>query len=188
MMLPKEERFTATKKELLERIVGLLGGRVAEELIFNEITTGAHNDFEQATKIARAMVTEYGMSSLGPVQLEQQEGSVFLGRDYNKSRNFSGQVAYEIDQEMRKIIDECYKKAVKIIKENKDLLDLIANTLIEKETLTKEEIDYLVEHKCLPKEEKEEMTLEELRQIAKEKKIKGYTKMTKEDLEEAIKD
>jgi len=188
MMLPKEERFTSTKKELLERIVGLLGGRVAEELIFNEITTGAHNDFEQATKIARAMVTEYGMSSLGPVQLEQQEGSVFLGRDYNKSRNFSGQVAYEIDQEMRKIIDECYKKAVKIIKENKDLLDLIANTLIEKETLTKEEIDYLVEHKCLPKEEKEEMTLEELRQIAKEKKIKGYTKMTKEELEEAIKD
>ena len=188
MMLPKEERFTATKKELLERIVGLLGGRVAEELIFNEITTGAHNDFEQATKIARAMVTEYGMSSLGPVQLEQQEGSVFLGRDYNKSRNFSGQVAYEIDQEMRKIIDDCYKKATEIIKENKDLLDLIANTLIEKETLTKEEIDYLVEHKHLPKEEKEELTLEELRQIAKEKKIKGYTKMTKEDLEEAIKD
>ena len=91
MMLPKEERFTATKQELLERIIGLLGGRVAEELVFNEITTGAHNDFEQATKIVRSMVTEYGMSSLGPLQLEQQEGSVFLGRDYNKSRNFSGQ-------------------------------------------------------------------------------------------------
>jgi len=187
MMLPKEERFTSTKKELLERIVGLLGGRVAEELIFNEVTTGAHNDFEQATKIARAMVTEYGMSSLGPLQLEQTEGSVFLGRDYNKSRNFSGQVAYEIDQEMRKIIDECYKKAVEIIKDNKDLLDLIANTLIEKETLTKEEIDYLVEHKHLPLEDVE-LTLEELKQIAKEKKIKGYTKMTKEELEEAIKE
>ena len=187
MMLPKEERFTSTKKELLERIVGLLGGRVAEELIFNEVTTGAHNDFEQATKIARAMVTEYGMSSLGPVQLEQQEGSVFLGRDYNKSRNFSGQVAYEIDQEMRKIIDECYKEAEKIIKENKKLLDLIANTLIEKETLTKEEIDYLVENGHLPLES-DELTLEQLKAIAKEKKIKGYTKMTKEDLEEAIKD
>ena len=187
MMLPKEERFTSTKKELLERIVGLLGGRVAEELIFNEVTTGAHNDFEQATKIARAMVTEYGMSSLGPVQLEQQEGSVFLGRDYNKSRNFSGQVAYEIDQEMRKIIDECYKEAEKIIKENKKLLDLIANTLIEKETLTKEEIDYLVENGHLPLED-EELTLEQLKAIAKEKKIKGYTKMTKEELEEAIKD
>ncbi len=186
MMLPKEERFTATKQELLERIIGLLGGRVAEELVFNEVTTGAHNDFEQATKIVRSMVTEYGMSSLGPLQLEQQEGSVFLGRDYNKSRNFSGQVAYEIDQEMRKIMDDCYKKATQLIKDNRDLLDLIANTLITKETLTKEEIDYLVEHKTLPEEEKEE-SLEELRNIAKELKIKGYTKMTKEELKDAIK-
>ncbi len=183
MMLPKEERFTETKKELLERITGLLGGRVAEELVFKEVTTGAHNDFEQATKIVRAMVTEYGMSSLGPLQLEQNEGSVFLGRDYNKSRNFSSQVAYEIDEEMRRIIDECYSNAVKIIKENRDLLDLLANTLITKETLTKEEIDYLVEHKCLPKVD---MDLTELKKIAKEKKIKGYTKMTKEELEEAI--
>ena len=187
MMLPKEERFTSTKKELLERIIGLLGGRVAEELIFNEITTGAHNDFEQATKIARAMVTEYGMSSLGPLQLEQTEGSVFLGRDYNKSRNFSSQVAYEIDQEMRKIIDECYNKATEIIKENKDLLDLIANTLIENETLTKEQIDYLVENGKLPEyDEEEELTFEELKGLAREKKIKGYTKMNKEELKEAL--
>ena len=180
MMLPKEERFTATKQELIERIIGLLGGRVSEELVFNEVTTGAHNDFEQATKIARAMVTEYGMSSLGPMQLEQNEGSVFLGRDYNKSRNFSSQVAFEIDQEMRKIIDNCYEQASKLIKENRELLDLIANTLIEKETLTKEEIDYLVEHKTLPVEQEE--TLEELKEKAKLKKIKGYTKMTKEEL------
>ncbi len=184
MMLPKEERFTATKQELLERITGLLGGRVAEELIFNEVTTGAHNDFEQATKIARAMVTEYGMSSLGPVQLEQNEGSVFLGRDYNKSRNFSSQVAYEIDQEMRKIIDECYKNAVKIIKENRDLLDLLANTLITKETLTKEEIESLVKYGKITLEEPE--TLEDLKKKAKELKIKGYTKMTKEELKKAI--
>ncbi len=184
MMLPKEERFTATKQELLERITGLLGGRVAEELIFNEITTGAHNDFEQATKIARAMVTEYGMSSLGPVQLEQNEGSVFLGRDYNKSRNFSSQVAYEIDQEMRKIIDECYKNAVKIIKENRDLLDLLANTLITKETLTKEEIESLVKYGKITLEEPE--SLEDLKKKAKELKIKGYTKMTKEELKKAI--
>ena len=95
LMLPKEETYLSTKTELLESISGLLGGRVAEELTFGEITTGAHNDFEKATKIARAMVTEYGMSDLGPVQFEQQEGSVFLGRDYNKSRNFSGQVAFE---------------------------------------------------------------------------------------------
>ena len=186
MMLPKEERFTSTKQELIERIIGLLGGRVAEELTFNEVTTGAHNDFEQATKIARAMVTEYGMSSLGPLQLEQNEGSVFLGRDYNKSRNFSSQVAYEIDQEMRKIIDECYKKATNIIKENKELLELIANTLIEKETLTKEEIDYLVKNGILPEENEEELTTEELKSIAKELKIKGYTKMNKQELKEAI--
>ena len=184
MMLPKEERFTATKQELLERITGLLGGRVAEELIFNEVTTGAHNDFEQATKIARAMVTEYGMSSLGPVQLEQNEGSVFLGRDYNKSRNFSSQVAYEIDQEIRKIIDECYKNAVKIIKENRDLLDLLANTLITKETLTKEEIESLVKYGKITLEEPE--SLEDLKKKAKELKIKGYTKMTKEELKKTI--
>ena len=155
LMLPKEETYLQTKTELLQTISGLLGGRVAEELVFDEVTTGAHNDFEKATKIARAMVTEYGMSSLGPVQFEQQEGSVFLGRDYTKSRNFSGQVAFEIDQEMRKIIDECYEVTKKIIKENRDLLDLIANTLLEHETITKEQIDYLVEHKCLPQEDEE---------------------------------
>ena len=197
MMLPKEERFTATKKELLERITGLLGGRVAEEMIFNEVTTGAHNDFEQATKIARAMVTEYGMSSLGPIQLEQQEGSVFLGRDYNKSRNFSSQVAFEIDQEMRKIMDECYKKAEKILKENKDLLDLIANVLLDKETITKEEIDHLVLYGKLPVEGEEEeahdlnledLTVEELKELAKNKGIKGYSKMNKEELIDKLQD
>src|SRR5574344_1077574 len=188
MMLPKEERFTSTKQELLERITGLMGGRVAEELVFKEITTGAQNDFEQATKIARAMVTEYGMSSLGPVQFEgNEEGSVFLGRDYNKNRNFSGQVAYEIDQEIRKIIDKCYKKATEILKDNKDLMKLIADTLIDKETLTKEEIDYLVEHGELPDEEikelsLEDMDIEDLKDLAKDKNIKGYSKMTKEEL------
>ncbi len=196
MMLPKEERFTSTKKELLERIVGLLGGRVAEEMIFNEVTTGAHNDFEQATKIARAMVTEYGMSSLGPVQLEQQEGSVFLGRDYNKSRNFSSQVAFEIDQEMRKIMDECYKRAQEILKKNRDLLDLIANTLLEKETITKEEIDHLVLYGHLSSDGEEEakdlnledLSLTELRELAKNKGIKGYSKMTKEELINELQD
>ncbi len=168
LMLPKEEKYTATKKELLERIAGLLGGRVAEEVEFDEITTGAHNDFEQATKIARAMVTEYGMSDLGPVQFEQPESSVFLGRDYTKSRNFSSQVAFEIDTEIRKIIDTEYKVAKKIIKENRELLDLIANTLLEYETITKEQIDFLAEHKRMPeddelenKEEKSEKKISE---------------------------
>ena len=153
MMMPKEEHYFATKTELLDQITGLLGGRVSEELRFHESTTGAHNDFERATKIARAMVTEYGMSDLGPVQFEHQESSVFLGRDYNKSRNFSGQVAFEIDQEQRKIINDCYEKAKKVIKENRKLLDLIANALLENETLTKEQIDYLVEHGKMPEEE-----------------------------------
>ena len=186
MMVPKEEKYTQTKKELLEQITGLLGGRVSEELNFGEITTGAHNDFEKATKIARAMVTEYGMSDLGPVQLEQQSESVFIGRDYNKSRNFSDIVAHEIDEEMRKIIGECYKQATEILKANTDLVKLIAEALLERETLTKEQIDYLVEHKKLPKEDVEptfeDMSLEELKDIAKEKDIKGYSKLSKEEL------
>ncbi len=186
MMVPKEEKYTATKRELLEQITGLLGGRVSEELNFGEITTGAHNDFEKATKIARAMVTEYGMSDLGPVQLEQQSESVFIGRDYNKSRNFSDIVAHEIDEEMRKIVGECYKQATKILKENSDLVKLIAEALLERETLTKEQIDYLVENKKLPPEEEgskfEDMTLDELKDLAKEKEIKGYSKLSKDDL------
>ena len=186
MMIPSEEKICSTKTDLLEQITGLLAGRVAEEVVFGEITTGAENDFSKATKIARSMVTEYGMSDLGPMQLEQQEGSVFLGRDYNKSRNFSNEVAHEIDTEMRKIIDECYKKATKIIKDNRDLLELLATALLEYETLTKEQIDYLVENGKMPSEEKEttyeKMSLTKLKEIAKEKGIKGYSKMDKEEI------
>ena len=188
MMIPKEERYTSTRRELIEQITGLLGGRVSEELNFNEITTGAHNDFEKATKIARAMVTEYGMSDLGPVQLEQQEGGVFLGRDYNKSRNFSNEVAHEIDLEMRKIINECYENAKKILSENSDLVKLIAETLLEYETLTKEQIEYLVKNGRMPEEEELTDNLAELREKAKEKGIKGYSKMSKEELSEKLKE
>ena len=200
LMLPKEETYLATKNELLQRISGLLGGRVAEEEVFKEITTGAHNDFEKATKIARAMVTEYGMSDLGPMQYEQQEGSVFLGRDYNKSRNFSGQVAFEIDQEQRKIINECYEITKKTIHENRDLLNLIANALLEHETITKEQIEYLVEHGVMPDEDNEidnsdfeeaslsDLTVAELKDLAKEKGIKNYSKKNKEDLIKELED
>ena len=99
------------------------------------------------------MVTEYGMSDLGPVQFEHQESSVFLGRDYNKSHNFSSEVAFEIDQEQRKIINECYERTNDILANNRDLLDLIANTLLEYETITKEQIDYLVKNGHMPEEE-----------------------------------
>ena len=187
LMLPKEEKFLATKNELLDKISGYLGGRVAEEFMFKEVTTGASNDFEKATKIARSMVTEYGMSELGPIQLEEETASVFLGRDYNKNKNFSSQVAYKIDEEVAKIINAQYDIAKKIIKDNKDLLDLIANSLLEQETLTREEIEYLVEHKKLPTEEdliKEKKSKEkEEKETKKEEKKeeKKTTKKTKKD-------
>ena len=172
MMTPKEESFNYTKNELLESICGLLGGRVAEEVTFGEITTGAHDDFKKATKIARSMVTEYGMSSLGPMMLEEPDGNTFLGRDYTKNRNISDTVAHEIDEEMRSIINNCYEKTKKIISENKDLLSLIANTLLEEETITKEEIDFLVEHGHLPEVEtkKEEEQVNEIKEDAKKSK------------------
>ena len=186
MMVPSVEKLCSTKTDLLEEITGLLGGRTAEEVVFGEITTGAHNDFEKATKIARAMVTEYGMSDLGPLQFEQQEGSVFLGRDYNKMQHFSNEVANEIDMEMRKIIDNCHKKATEIIKQNRDLLKLIAEALLEYETLTKEQIDYLVANGKMPEEDEETsyeaMSVTKLREIAKEKGIKNYSKLTKAEL------
>ena len=133
------------------------------------------------------MVTEYGMSSLGPVQLETPEGSSFLGRDYNKNRNFSDQVALEIDNEVRKIINDCYAKAKKIIEKNRDLLDLIAANLIEHETLTKEQIDYLVENGKMPDEDMlDDVTLPKLKEMAKEKGIKGYSTMNKDELKKAL--
>lgn len=177
MMTPKEEAFNYTKKELLESICGLLGGRVAEEVTFNEITTGAHDDFKKATKIARSMVTEYGMSDLGPMMLEEPDGNTFLGRDYTKNRNISDTVAHEIDEEMRSIINNCYEKTKKIITENKDLLALIANTLLEEETITKEEIDYLVKNGHLPKDEKKVETEEE----KKEEEVKKPKRSTKKE-------
>ena len=192
MMLPKEEKMIVrTKRELLAEITGLLGGRVSEEMFLNEISTGASDDFKKATRIARSMVTEYGMSDLGPMQYEEQNGSVFLGRDYGKSKNFSDQVALEIDRETRKIIEECYEKAKTIIEDNKALIMLLSDALMKYETLTKEQIEYIVLNGNIDfdvKEEKEEdNSLEKLREKAKELKIKGASKMSKKELEDAIK-
>lgn len=190
MMTPREEKICSTKEELLQQITGLLGGRAAEELVFGQITTGASNDFSKATKIARAMVTEYGMSDLGPLQFEDVSGNVFLGRDYNKPQHFSNEVANEIDMEMRKIINGCHDEATKIIKKNRDLLNLIAETLLEYETLTKEQIDYLVENGVMPEEDDdtnlESMSITKLKELAKKKGIKEYTKMSKSELIKAM--
>jgi cell division protease FtsH len=152
VMLPKEDRYFMTKPELLDKIVGLLGGRVAEEIVFGEVSTGAHNDFQRATGIARRMVTEFGMSDkLGPLQFGQSSsGQVFLGRDLHNEQNYSDKIAYEIDLEIQTIIKECYAKAKKLLTENRDKLDLIANTLLEVETLDAEQIKHLVEKGTLP--------------------------------------
>jgi len=156
LMTPEDDRFLLSKAELEARIVGFLGGRSSEEIFFNDVTTGASNDIEVATRIARSMVTEYGMSSLGPIQYEQQSGSVFLGRDYaSTQKNFSTQVAFEIDTEVRKIVDEAHKQALKIIKDNKDDVILIAETLLDKETITAEEISVLLEKRTLKPEAEE---------------------------------
>lgn len=141
LMIPAEEHYLESQTSLRAKITGYLGGRVSEEINFNDVTTGAQNDFQMATRIARAMVTEYGMSNLGPVQYEQPQGSVFLGRDYLKEKNFSDQIGLEIDKETRRIIEECYAKAKDILLANMDLLNNIANYLLKVETLTKPDID-----------------------------------------------
>ncbi|MFE8704052.1 ATP-dependent zinc metalloprotease FtsH [Cytobacillus sp. FJAT-54145] len=152
VMLPKEDRYFMTKPELLDKIVGLLGGRVAEEIVFGEVSTGAHNDFQRATGIARRMVTEFGMSDkLGPLQFGSTSGGqVFLGRDLHNEQNYSDKIAYEIDMEIQRIIKESYERARTLLTENRDKLDLIANTLLEVETLDADQIKHLVENGKLP--------------------------------------
>jgi cell division protease FtsH len=141
LMTPEEDRFLMTKNQLNARIIGYLGGRTSEEIFFGDVSTGAQNDIEVATRIARMMVTEYGMSALGPIQYESNTGSVFLGRDYNSTqKNFSTQVAFEIDKEVRSIIDHAHEEARKILIQNKEQVIMIAKTLLEKETITSEEI------------------------------------------------
>ena len=145
LMIPEEETFLESKTSLLSKITGYLGGRVAEEIIFGDVTTGAYQDFQTATKIARAMVTEYGMSDLGPIQYESNSGNVFLGRDYLKEKNFSDQIALEIDKEVRNIITTAYNQAHSLLTEHRMLLDTIADYLLKVETLTKQDIDEIVE-------------------------------------------
>ena len=156
IMLPKEDRFLMTKKELFEQVVGLLGGRAAEEFIFNEKTTGASNDFEQATGIVRSMITEYGMyDELGTVQYEGNH-QVFIGRDYGQTKAYSDQVAFEIDNAVRSIMKEAYAQALQILEEHKEQLTLIAEKLLELETLDERTIKALFETGEMPTEDVEE--------------------------------
>ena len=152
---PEDDRFSSSKKELIAEIVGYMGGRAAEEIFCDDISNGASNDIQVATAIARAMVCEWGMSDLGPIQYERDTGSVFLGRDYtNTQKNFSVETATKIDNEIRKIIDFAHNEALRIIRENKDDVILLAKTLIEHEQITAEEIDYLMENRHLKRDEK----------------------------------
>ena len=154
-MTPEDDRFTNSKKELIARIVGLMGGRASEEVFCDDISNGASSDIEVATAIARAMVCEWGMSSLGPIQYERNTGSVFLGRDYTSTqKNFSVDTATKIDAEIRKIVEEAHDEAVRVIKENRADVELLAKTLVEHEQITGEEIDYLMEHRHLRRDEK----------------------------------
>ena len=158
LMTPENDKYNYTKRELMDRISGLLAGRVAEELFFDDITTGASSDIEQSTRLARRMVTEFGMSNLGPIKYEEPAGNAFLGRDYaNAQRNVSSEVAFEIDQEIKNIINTAYETVKNVILENKDQLILIAETLLTKEILTNEEVVSLVETGELPKKEEPEV-------------------------------
>ncbi len=151
LMTPAQDHFLLTKNQMLARITGYLGGRTSEEIFFGDISTGASNDIEMATKLARSMVTQYGMSELGPVMYENPDSNVFLGRDYTSTQAaYSTQIAYEIDKAVRQIIDECHEKAREILTEHKDDVELIAQTLIETETITADQIDYLLKNRHLP--------------------------------------
>ncbi|TQS75323.1 ATP-dependent metallopeptidase FtsH/Yme1/Tma family protein [Ornithinibacillus gellani] len=151
VMLPKEDRYFMTKPELFDKITGLLGGRVAEELTFGEVSTGAHNDFQRATGIARKMITEYGMSDkIGPTQFSSGGGEVFLGRDIQSDQNYSDAIAHEIDKEMQNFINYCYERAKTILTEHQDKLELVAQTLLEVETLDARQIKSLFEDGVLP--------------------------------------
>lgn len=183
MMLPKQDRYFMTKPELLDKIVGLLGGRVAEEITFGEVSTGAHNDFQRATGIARKMVTEYGMSDkLGPLQFGQSQGEVFLGRDMGHEPNYSDQIAYEIDLEVQRIIKESYERCKEILLQHQDKLDLIAKTLLTEETLVANQINELFTKGTLPEVNYDDSHLYHPKEQTEDKAGSSYEEV-KEELE-----
>lgn len=151
LMFPEEDRYYMTRSELLDRVSTLLGGRVAEKLVLNDISTGAQNDLERATSIVRQMIMEYGMSdALGPITLGKKHDQVFLGRDLGRDRDYSEEIAKAIDQEIRKTIDNCYQQAQDILENERDKLELLAQALLERETIDAVEIKMLMEGRPLP--------------------------------------
>jgi cell division protease FtsH len=143
--LPAMDKYLTTKSELLDDVAGLLGGRVAEKIVYNEVTTGANNDLTRATEIARSMVCEFGMSdTLGPLTLGKRHGNPFLGRDIMEDRNYSEEIAMSIDKEVRKIIDGSYERAKQILEANRAKMDEIVKVLLERETLEREEFAALM--------------------------------------------
>jgi len=146
LTLPTEDKYLVTKSELVDELAMLLGGRTSEEMVFSEITTGDQNDIDRATKVARQMVMEFGMSEkLGPVTLGHKQEQVFLGRDFAAEPNYSDEVAYQIDQEVRRLVDEAHTEARRILGEQRDRLGTIAKILVEKETIDKERLLYLLD-------------------------------------------
>src|SRR5690625_3680864 len=193
VMLPKEDRFIVTKSELFDKIVGLLGGRVAEEMIFGEdnVSTGASNDFQRATAIAHKMITEYGMSDkIGPTQFTGGSGEqVFLGRDIQSDQNYSDAIAHAIDQETQKFINDCYERAKEILIEHREQLELIAETLLEVETLDAKEIKSLFHDGVLPEtvNENEDEADEEKVETVDKKQEEKDVKVTIQSKEEQVK-
>ena len=187
MMLPKQDRFLMTG-ELLDKICGLLGGRVSEDINFGEVSTGASNDFERATQIARSMVTEYGMSKkLGPLQFSSSGGGqVFLGKDMQGEPNYSGQIAYEIDKEVQRIVKEQYERCKQILLEHQEQLKLIAKTLLTEETLVAEQIRALFYDGELPEVDYDaaKVVKDEDTDYSDGKYGKSYDDIRKEQLDE----
>ena len=188
MMLPKQDRFLMTEPELLDKICGLLGGRVSEDINFGEVSTGASNDFERATQIARSMVTEYGMSKkLGPLQFSSNSGGqVFLGKDMQGEPNYSGQIAYEIDKEVQRIVKEQYERCKQILLEHEEQLKLIAKTLLSEETLVAEQIQSLFYDGVLPEVDYDsaKVVKNENSDYSDGKYGKSYNDIRKEQLED----
>jgi len=144
--MPTEDKYLVTKSEFLDKIASILGGRVAEQIVYTEVTTGASNDFERATEMARAMVCQYGMSDkIGPLTIGGRHGNPFLGRDWMEERNYSEEIALEIDKEVRAIIDSCYERARTILVENREKMEEIVKVLLEKESIEREEFVALMQ-------------------------------------------